>query len=1032
MKAHSPEENMKKHSRPSDNLDHPAGIAREWEQAIDATNDAIWIIDHEQRIVRCNQTSEALFGRPAAEMIGEHCWKIVHRTACPIPECPFTRAKVSCRRESVELQVDDRWFEITVDPILDESGDFNRAVHIIRDISERRQLQRALLESNERLRSITEASSEGIWQVDLNGRFIYVSKAIENIFGYTPEEALELGFAAFFVDSDLETAKGAFQKAVAGLEYQLLELNGRTKKGQPIPIEVSAMPYRRGGKIVGVQGFARDIAERRLVEDELRKNQSFNETLLNTTPDIIYIYDLVERKNIYSNQSVGTVLGYSVEEIQAMGDAMIPSLMHPDDLKSYLSVILPRYQAAQDGELIEHEYRMKHRGGAWRWLVSKESIHNRLPDGSPRQIIGIIGDISNRKRAEQALRESEARLRTAGQASYDLIYEWDPMSDSLEWFGDIDTMLGFESGDISRDISAWLALILPEDRGQLKNATEIHRTSIVPINYDYRIQRKDGTIRFWNDHALPILNGQGQPTKWVGVCTDITERKAAEKALRESQRQLATLMNNLPGMAYRCNDDRDWTMQFVSEGCRALTGYEPQHIIGNARISYASIIHPEDRAAVWSRVHQSLNARTLFQISYRITAQDGIEKRVWEQGQGIYGDKGQLLAIEGFITDVSDRERAEHALRESEERFRSITEQMSDMIYLTDTEGTITYVSPASVSIFGCSPEEIEGLNFKAFLPSESIPPAMDAFNDSVHRGDPAASVELQMKRMNGETFVGELTGRRYKKNSESGTIGVIRDITDRKRAEEEKLSIEAQLRQSQKLESIGTLASGVAHEVNNPLMGMINYAELIKDRVEGDKRTREYTEAIITEGNRIATIVRNLLAFARQDDTEQGSAHIHDIIAAALSLLHASLRKFQIQVELQVPDDLPQLTCRSQQIQQVIVNLLTNAQGALNIRYPEYDANKILSISAGIHEDEKQWLRITVEDHGSGIAEEFQDRIFDPFFTSKTRDQGTGLGLSVSHGIIKEHRGRLTFETKPGEFTRFHVDLPLHDAESA
>jgi PAS domain S-box-containing protein len=353
---------------------------------------------------------------------------------------------------------------------------------------------------------------------------------------------------------------------------------------------------------------------------------------------------------------------------------------------------------------------------------------------------------------------------------------------------------------------------------------------------------------------------------------------------------------------------------------------------------------------------------------------------------------------------------------------------MTDMIYLTDTEGTITYVSPASVSIFGCSPEEMEGQNFRTFLPPEFIPIAMGAFSESVQRGDPAASVELQMKRMNGETFVGELTGRRYEKNGVFGTIGVIRDVTERKQAEEEKLYIEAQLRQSQKLESIGTLASGVAHEVNNPLMGMINYAELIKDRVEDDERSYEYTEAIITEGNRIATIVRNLLTFARQDDAGHSSAHIHDIITAALSLLHASLRKFQIQVDLQVSDDLPQLTCRSQQIQQVIVNLLTNARGALNERYPEYDANKILSISAGIYEDEKQWLRVTVEDHGNGIAEEFQGRVFDPFFTSKSRDQGTGLGLSVSHGIIKEHRGRLSFETKPGEFTRFFVDLPLEE----
>ena len=242
------------------------------------------------------------------------------------------------------------------------------------------------------------------------------------------------------------------------------------------------------------------------------------------------------------------------------------------------------------------------------------------------------------------------------------------------------------------------------------------------------------------------------------------------------------------------------------------------------------------------------------------------------------------------------------------------------------------------------------------------------------------------------------------------------------------KVAMEAHLRQSQKLESIGTLASGVAHEINNPLMGMMNYAELVKDKAQ-DAKSIEYLTEIGHEGNRIAQIVRNLLSFSRQDKEEHSPARIADIIDSSLSLVGSTLKKDQIAMELDIPEDVPQLKCRSQQIQQVVINLLTNAHDALNARYPEYDENKLIRITARTFErDGEDWIRTTVEDHGTGMAQEVAQRIFDPFFTTKSRADGTGLGLSVSFGIVKEHHGELTVESVLGEYTRFHIDLRINN----
>ena len=252
-----------------------------------------------------------------------------------------------------------------------------------------------------------------------------------------------------------------------------------------------------------------------------------------------------------------------------------------------------------------------------------------------------------------------------------------------------------------------------------------------------------------------------------------------------------------------------------------------------------------------------------------------------------------------------------------------------------------------------------------------------------------------------------------------------LEDITERGLAEQERLTLDAHLRQHQKLESIGTLAGGVAHEINNPISGIMNYAELIDDRLEEESSLREFAQEIGRESERVAKIVRNLLAFSRHDKESHSPARVADIVNDTLSLTRAIIRRDQIELEVDVPDDLPPIKCRSEQIQQVIMNLLINARDALNHRYPEHDPNKIMKLTARLIEKEgRSWIRTTLEDHGSGIGDEMLDRVFDPFFTTKDRTEGTGLGLSISRRIAQDHRGELYVESKPGQYTRFHLEL--------
>jgi PAS domain S-box-containing protein len=243
----------------------------------------------------------------------------------------------------------------------------------------------------------------------------------------------------------------------------------------------------------------------------------------------------------------------------------------------------------------------------------------------------------------------------------------------------------------------------------------------------------------------------------------------------------------------------------------------------------------------------------------------------------------------------------------------------------------------------------------------------------------------------------------------------------------EERRNAEVQVIQASKLASVGELAGGVAHEINNPINGIINCADILLQNLAEGSKEKKFAELMRAEAERVALIVRNLLTFSRQERQQHSMARMADIVEVVLSLTRKSIAKANIKLAVDVPDSLPKISCRSERIQQVLMNLIINAMHALDERFPGKDPGKNLFIRAEVHTNSgKPFLRLTVEDEGTGIAPEYKDRLFDPFFTTKGRDKGTGLGLSVSDGIVKEHGGTIIVESELGRYARFHVDLPL------
>jgi PAS domain S-box-containing protein len=347
--------------------------------------------------------------------------------------------------------------------------------------------------------------------------------------------------------------------------------------------------------------------------------------------------------------------------------------------------------------------------------------------------------------------------------------------------------LGFTGRTMEQELgNGWTDGVHPDDR---QRCMEIYLSAFDgrrDFKMEYRLRRFDGEYRCILDHGTPRFLSDGSFQGYIGSCIDIAERKQAEDALQESQRALTTLMSNLPGMVYRCRNDRDWTMDLVSGGCLELTGYQPFEVVGNRKIAFARLIHAEDQESIWNEVQIALQERRPFQLVYRIITAAGEEKWVWEQGSGVFSADGNLQALEGFITDITERRRAREALQQERDFAESLIETAQVIILVLDNEGRIVRFNSYMEEISGYRLEEVQGKDwFSTFLPKRDQGPVREVFLKAIHdiktRGNVNPIVTKDGHEREIEWYDKTL------KDADGNTTGLIsigQDITERTRAE--------------------------------------------------------------------------------------------------------------------------------------------------------------------------------------------------------------------------------------------------------
>ena len=762
----------------------------------------------------------------------------------------------------------------------------------------------------------------------------------------------------------------------------------RIADGRWVRVRESALPS--GGRVL----LTSDITERRRAQAELEEREQLLRRIADAIPLPIVITRINQPEVLFVNELASATFGLRLGPQPA---AIREAYVDPADRRLLVE------QLCSEGRVDGLEVRLRRADGTLMWaLLSARGI----VIGGQLAMLTTVTDISEREVQQVELEEREQRLAAIaeGVPLSIAIARIDPPrilfanARAEETFG---LRVGLE-GDAVRAV-----YVRPADR-----ATLIERLAVEGRvdGFEVELKRVDGR-RMWALVSGRALTFGGEPAVLTAI-TDISERKAIEEALRASEARLGAFMANAPvGMFFKdlegryilANPEMSKVFARPAEGMLGLTAadIETEHDPG--------LIAERDRSVLETGRAQVLEEYTPGPDAYswslviRFPIRDG-------------GDR--ITHIGGFDVDITQLKATEQRLRASEQRFRALTEAHPVPLIVSEADsGQVIFASPPCAELFQIPlPELLSGTTLRVYAdPSDRARLIAQLRRDGFLDG-----AEVRLRRADGSTFWAALTSRRLAFEGTDALVTALLDLTEAKHIQSELERQRQILHQNEKLSALGSLLAGVAHELNNPLSVVVGYAGLLEE-LAPDEATRERAVKIRTAADRCARIVRTFLAMARSQPRQRGPVQLNATIEAALEIVAYGLRTADIEVVLELEPDLPLVWADGDQLHQVFANLFVNAQQALQgIAGPR-------RLRVATSHDPRR-VAVEVADNGLGIPADIAPRIFDPFFTTKPRGVGTGIGLSVCHGIVSAHDGEIGLVSQPEGGACFVVRLPCSE----
>ncbi len=937
------------------------------------------------------------------------CFKQLHpedrqRVQAELDRSRFTGAPFRCEYRLRSRDGRALWFRDEARVVFDGGGRPAFLQGIMVDITERKQAEEAQREAEGKYQRIFENAVEGIYQTTPAGRYLTANPALARLHGYgSPAELMasvtDLN-TGLFVDPNRRADFMRLmeeQGVVTGFESEV-----RHRSGGTIWVSECARAVRdEQGKLLYYEGTVEDITERKRAEEALRKSEENYRVVVRTAQDGFWLLDTQGRLQDV-NEAYCRLTGYSREQLLAMRISDVEAAESPEDVQRHIAQIM-----ATGSDRFE----TRHRCADGRTVELEVSANYTPGDGG--RLFAFFRDITERKRAEEALRASELKFRAVVEQSITGIYVIqdgrfvlvNPQVAHILGYTQDELLAGLPV--IETVVESDRALVAENIRRRLAEETQ-------SLHYSFRARRKDGAEIHLEVHGTRLDWG-GRPAI-MGTVLDVTERRRAEERIGQLSRAVEQSPTSI------VITDRQGNIEYVNPKFTSLTGYTLEEVLGqNPRLLKSGETGPEAYAHLWD----TITAGGEWHGEFHNRKKNG--ELFWEDAlvSPIKDAHGRITHFLAIKEDITERKRAEQALRESEVLYHSLVESLPLEVFRKDRAGRFTFANQRFCKLVGVPLADLIGRTDADFFPPELA---------AKYRHDDLQAMETRQlfetveehRRKDVKTAVFFQVVKSALLNGEGQVVGVqglSLDVTERKQLEE-------QFRQAQKMEAIGQLAGGVAHDFNNLLTVIQGYANLIQCRPGLDTEMAEYLNLIASAATRAANLTRQLLTFSRKQIVQRQYLELNEVIEHMAKMLRRIIGE-DIAVQFACAADLPTLEADPGMVEQVLMNLAVNARDAMPkggrltigteaVRLSADDVKAQSQARAGL------FVRLSVTDTGCGMPPEVLEHIFEPFFTTKGVGKGTGLGLATVYGIVEQHAGWTEVTSEVGVGTTFRIYWPV------
>jgi PAS domain S-box-containing protein len=924
---------------------------------------------------------------------------------------------------SVALNVENRW----------------QKKLLKQEVSDLEKTREELKQSEEKYRTIAENMADVITTLDMDLNFIYVSPSITKLRGFTVEEALDQTIEQIMTPESFQLLSEIFAEEII-LEQsgtadpsraREIELEEYKKDGSTIWVENTASFIRDSDKkLIGILVISRDITERKQMEEKLQENEERLRLVIKGSSDAPWDWDLITNDLYYSPQWWSQI-GYNPDELPSDA-ALWQRLMHPDDYDRVNSFF---QTALENGtESYEVEFRLIHKKGHYVPVLSRGFI-SRDNTGSPIRVSGTNMDLTELKNIEAALKKSETLHREAQRVAKIGHWELDSPSGAPVWSEEIFRIFGLDPIKDAPSFAEHKHIIHSQDWPMLEKSISNLSTDGTSFDIQFRILRPDGQIGWMHALGSAEKDNDGNVLNMFGIAQDISERKQFEEKLRDSEEKLRTIIDQSP-FPVAFTDTNDEKIIYWSQSALEMFGHNPDTVSEWYELAYPDPAYRKQVINRWKPLLEkaSISNKGINTGEYNIVCKDGKVKVCEIYAQFI---PGNLVVT---MNNITERKMAEKSLSESEKRYRSLFDESPISLWEEDFSDVKTYIESLLDSgvkdlrdYFKNHPEALNrcaglvkvvdvnsatlGLydaetieNFREGLSTVFGEETYDVFIEeliALANGETTFESEVTTRTLKGDKnniFMKCSVAKGFEENLSKVYISII-DISALRKAELEKKKLQAQLVQTQKMESIGNLAGGIAHDFNNILSSIIGFTELALDDTSKGTALEDSLQEVYSAGKRAKTLVKQILAFARQSDEKRSPLQPGIVTKEVLKLVRSTIPT-TIEIRQNLDSD-SWIMGNATQVHQILMNLCANAAhameesgGVLDVSLKDVFVDKE-KLSIGMKQGD--YIEIKVSDTGVGIPPEIIGLYFRALFYNQGNRRGNRHGAGHGAGCCRK-----------------------------